>query len=70
MYPIMLNNLFNSSVGFANGVRASAYLTTGLLVVANCLMSAKPRGDMTGRPKAKLGDIFGDKPFILVGGLG
>ncbi|KIM82760.1 hypothetical protein PILCRDRAFT_820057 [Piloderma croceum F 1598] len=70
VYPIMLNNLFNSSVGFANGVRASAYLTMGLLIVANCLMSAKPRGDITGRPKAKLGDIFGDKPFLLVGGFG
>jgi hypothetical protein len=70
VYPIMLNHLFNSSVGFANGVRASAYLTTGLLVVANCLMSAKPKGDMTGRPKAKLGDIITDKPFILVGFFG
>jgi len=67
VYPIMLNHLFNSSVGFAKGVRASAYLTTGLLVVANCLMSAKPRRDITGRPKAKLGDIIIDRPYVLVG---
>jgi hypothetical protein len=66
----MLNNLFNSSVGFAQGVRASGYLTTGILVLANCLMSAKPRGDITGRPKANVGAIIRDTPYMLVGVVG
>jgi hypothetical protein len=65
VYPILLNNLFNSSVGFAWGVRASAFLTLAMLAGANCLMSAKPKGDATGLPKAKLRDILTDKPFML-----
>ncbi|KAG2359030.1 major facilitator superfamily domain-containing protein [Suillus spraguei] len=36
VYPIMLNNLFNGPLGFANGVRASAGLITLLLFTA-CL---------------------------------
>ncbi|KIM75300.1 hypothetical protein PILCRDRAFT_680559 [Piloderma croceum F 1598] len=65
VYPILLNNLFNSSVGFAWGVRASAFLTLAMLAGANCLMSGKPKGDATGLPKAKLRDILTDTPFML-----
>ena len=65
VYPILLNNLFNSSVGFAWGVRASGFLTLAMLGGANCLMSAKPKGDATGLPKAKLRDILTDTPFML-----
>ncbi|OAX32635.1 MFS general substrate transporter [Rhizopogon vinicolor AM-OR11-026] len=36
IHPIMLNNLLNGPVGFANGVRASAGLISGLLFIA-CL---------------------------------
>jgi len=36
VHPIMLNNLINGPVGFANGVRASAGLVSGLLFIA-CL---------------------------------
>jgi MFS family permease len=36
IFPIMLNNLLNGNVGFANGVRASAGLVSGLLLIA-CL---------------------------------
>lgn len=36
IHPIMLNNLLNGPVGFANGVRASAGLISGLLLIA-CL---------------------------------
>ncbi|OJA16741.1 hypothetical protein AZE42_09318 [Rhizopogon vesiculosus] len=36
IHPIMLNNLLNGPVGFANGVRASAGLVSGLLLIA-CL---------------------------------
>ncbi|KAJ7635461.1 major facilitator superfamily domain-containing protein [Mycena polygramma] len=40
VHPIMLNNLF-CSLGFANGVRASAGLVSGLLIIACLLM--RPR---------------------------
>jgi len=36
VHPIMLNNLLNGPLGFANGVRASAGLVSGLLFIA-CL---------------------------------
>jgi len=36
IHPIMLNNLLNGPVGFSNGVRASAGLVSGLLIIA-CL---------------------------------
>ncbi|KAJ8516581.1 hypothetical protein ONZ45_g6113 [Pleurotus djamor] len=42
IFPIMLNRLFNGSAGFAKGVRASAYLCLGLLVVSNLLMKDNP----------------------------
>ncbi|TFY50494.1 hypothetical protein EVJ58_g11027 [Rhodofomes roseus] len=39
IYPILLNQLlFDRQIGFGPSVRATAYLTLGLLVVANCLM--------------------------------
>lgn len=37
IHPIMLNNTLNGSLGFANGVRASAGLVSGLLLIA-CLL--------------------------------
>lgn len=36
VHPIMLNNLLNGRAGFAGGVRASAALVSGLLLIA-CL---------------------------------
>ncbi|KAG1747936.1 MFS general substrate transporter [Suillus paluster] len=41
VHPIMLNNTLNGSIGFANGVRASAGLISGLLFIACFLI--KPR---------------------------
>lgn len=38
IHPIMLNQLFNGSVGFHNGVRTSAAMNGFLLIVANVLM--------------------------------
>ncbi|EIN11718.1 MFS general substrate transporter [Punctularia strigosozonata HHB-11173 SS5] len=46
VFPIMLNHLFNS-VGYAKGVRASAYIILGCLVLVNLLI--KPR--IPGRSK-------------------
>ncbi|KAG1738957.1 MFS general substrate transporter [Suillus lakei] len=41
VHPIMLNNTLNGPIGFANGVRASAALISGLLFIACFLI--KPR---------------------------
>ncbi|KAH9919143.1 major facilitator superfamily domain-containing protein, partial [Fomitopsis serialis] len=41
IYPIMLNHLFNGSTGFHWGVRASAFLTLGLLVLAQFVMRTR-----------------------------
>ncbi|KAG2109860.1 major facilitator superfamily domain-containing protein [Suillus discolor] len=48
LHPIMLNNLINGRLGFANGVRASATLNGGLLFIANLLMRTR----LPPRPKA------------------
>ncbi|KIJ42187.1 hypothetical protein M422DRAFT_171278, partial [Sphaerobolus stellatus SS14] len=67
VYPIMLNNLFHGSTGFAWGVRASAFLTLGILVLANLLMTDKPHratpGTTVTKPSAR--DIYTDIPFML-----
>ncbi|OJA14265.1 hypothetical protein AZE42_11048, partial [Rhizopogon vesiculosus] len=41
IHPIMLNNLLNGPVGFANGVRASAGLVSGLLLIACMCMRTR-----------------------------
>ncbi|KAG2109856.1 major facilitator superfamily domain-containing protein [Suillus discolor] len=41
LHPVMLNNLINGRLGFANGVRASATLNGGLLFIANLLMQTR-----------------------------
>ncbi|ETW84736.1 MFS monocarboxylate transporter [Heterobasidion irregulare TC 32-1] len=70
IFPIMLNQLFHNSVGFAWGVRASAFLILGLLVIANLIMSPRPPG--TGKPPggqaapSGLAGMARDVPFLLV----
>lgn len=41
VHPIMLNNTINGQLGFANGVRASAGLVSGLLLIACLLMRTR-----------------------------
>ena len=41
VHPIMLNNTINGQLGFANGVRASAGLISGLLLIACLLMRTR-----------------------------
>ncbi|KIL66114.1 hypothetical protein M378DRAFT_75796 [Amanita muscaria Koide BX008] len=41
VHPILLNRLFNSRVGFSNGIRISASITLSLLIVATVI--SKPR---------------------------
>jgi len=68
VYPIMLNHFFHGSVGFAWGVRASAFLSLGFLALANCLMSARLPNNQNRPevPKPKLRDIFTDAPYVIV----
>ena len=58
----MLNKWFHGSVGFNNGVRASAALNAGLLLLANVLM--KPRLAPTTMPR-KEGSTIGDLRTFL-----
>ncbi|KAJ4469214.1 MFS general substrate transporter [Lentinula aciculospora] len=65
IFPIMLNNLFaNPNVGFAWGVRASAFVCLGLLIVANILMTANPPKTRKADPP-KLGVLFTDGAYIF-----
>jgi hypothetical protein len=41
VYPILLNNLFFSRIGFHNGVRVSAVLNAGLLIIAIACMRTR-----------------------------
>ena len=41
VFPIMLNNLIHGRVGFAWGVRAAAFMTLGLLIIANMCMTTR-----------------------------
>jgi MFS family permease len=41
LHPIMLNNLFHGSAGFATGVRASAGLFAGCMLVGALLMRSR-----------------------------
>ncbi|KAI0920152.1 hypothetical protein AcW1_001970 [Taiwanofungus camphoratus] len=68
IYPIMLNQLFKSSVGFAWGVRAATFMTLGLLIIANLSMttrlpSAKQRPPGSSMPK--LSSILTDPPYMI-----
>lgn len=67
VHPIMLNYLFNKSVGFANGVRISAALNSALLFVACLLIRTR-----LGPPKHPANylsvgrGIINDLPFCLM----
>ncbi|TFK45966.1 MFS general substrate transporter [Heliocybe sulcata] len=74
VYPVMLNQLFHSSVGFRWGIRASAFLSLGLLVIANCIMSTRlpsarqQRTSSSGLAQVVTPSINGillDRPFML-----
>ncbi|ETW84742.1 MFS monocarboxylate transporter [Heterobasidion irregulare TC 32-1] len=69
-FPIMLNRLFHGSVGFAWGVRASAFLILGLLSIANLVMSpgntAPNKVSPTTPPHQGMQRILRDMPYVLV----
>lgn len=69
LHPIMLNNLFHSKVGFNNGVRASAGLIAGCLILAIALMRPKypkthPSGQGHPPPSELLSKFVKDKLYI------
>ncbi|KAF8891750.1 MFS general substrate transporter [Infundibulicybe gibba] len=64
LHPIMLNNLFHGSVGFHQGVRASAGLNLALLAIACLLMRTRP---IPGEPVdmvPKLKTFLRDPPYL------
>ena len=65
IFPIMLNQLFKGSAGFAWGVRASAFVVLGLLVLTNLLMTTNPAVHTQGKPKPDLRGILTDAPYMI-----
>ncbi|KAF7419342.1 hypothetical protein PC9H_001929 [Pleurotus ostreatus] len=64
VFPIMLNQLLQSSVSFGWSVRATAFLVLGLLVLANVLMSDNPSiKEETQKPSVV--SILTDLPYML-----
>ncbi|KAI0311458.1 MFS general substrate transporter [Amylostereum chailletii] len=63
--PIMLNQLFAGSTGFAWGVRASAFLVLGLLIIANLLMSDRRDISKSSLPKPNIKALFTDVPYMV-----
>ncbi|GJJ06046.1 hypothetical protein Clacol_000234 [Clathrus columnatus] len=64
IFPIMLNRLINGSVGYAWGVRASAFLVLGLLILSNILMSPN-QAISSKREKPDIKGVLTDVPFML-----
>lgn len=62
----MLNRLINGKAGFAWGVRASAFLILGMLVVANLLMSSHPAVTSRQRPPHNIRALFTDVPYMFI----
>ncbi|KAI0057044.1 MFS general substrate transporter [Artomyces pyxidatus] len=66
VFPIMLNQLFHSSVGYAWGIRASAFLVMGMLAVSNCLMTSYPRRHASEDSSTDFGALLKDVPYMLL----
>ncbi|EIN05361.1 MFS general substrate transporter [Punctularia strigosozonata HHB-11173 SS5] len=65
VFSILLNRLMNGQVGFAWGVRTSAFIILGMLLAANTLMSSGPAHPRDFDDKVALGEVICDRPFIL-----
>lgn len=67
VYPIMLNQLFETSLGFAWSVRISAFMTLGLLFISNFIMSTRmpSEKERASHAELKLMSIFTDGPYML-----
>ncbi len=60
----MLNRLFHGSVGFQWGVRYSAFLTLGFLIIANICMIPRPP-KLKSQNKPRIGHLLMDPPYAL-----
>ncbi|KAG5649893.1 hypothetical protein H0H81_001626 [Sphagnurus paluster] len=65
IFPIMLNQLFESSLGFAWSVRVSGFLVLGLLILGNVLMCTNPTLEVLEKPKLDIKGILADIPFAI-----
>jgi hypothetical protein len=62
----MLNRLINGSVGFAWGIRATAFLVLALQLAALFMMTANPPSQQVGEgSKTSIPAILRDIPFLL-----
>ena len=67
IHPVMLNYLFNRSVGFANGVRISAVFVSVLLLVACLLMRTRLEPPRNPADYLSIGkSIIHDVPFCVM----
>lgn len=67
IFPIMLNNMIYGRAGFAWAVRATAFLTLGLVIIANSVMTA-PLPSVKRRPSGSVSEvksIMTDRAFLL-----
>jgi MFS family permease len=69
VHPIMLNQLIHGRIGFAWGVRISAFFNLVLLVLGNVLMTTRlpvrrEKGGLRGRLRYWV-EVFTDLPFLL-----
>jgi hypothetical protein len=64
-YPIMLDQLFKSSVGFAWGVRASAFVVLGTIIPGFFLMRTNPASTGEG-VQLDWRSLLTDKPYLLM----
>jgi len=68
IFPIMLNKLVFGRQGFAIGVRATAGVITGLMLIANLLMRTRPpvlRGNVSKPPRTPMLKLFKDIPYMV-----
>lgn len=69
IHPIMLNYLLNGPLGFANAVRASAGLVSGLLLIACLTMRTRlPPPAIQVNYTAVAKKCFREVPFVLMTG--
>ncbi|KAF9465927.1 major facilitator superfamily domain-containing protein [Collybia nuda] len=66
VYPALLNNIFNTTSGFATGVRAVAFMDLGLLIIANSIMRTRlpPKPKETNN-RSTLKEVLIDVPYLI-----
>ncbi|TFK37091.1 major facilitator superfamily domain-containing protein [Crucibulum laeve] len=67
VYPILLNNVFQTSAGFAWGVRAVAFLDMGMLLIGNLLMRTRlpPKKYQGNEGSRILKEVVTDVPYLI-----